>query len=123
MKILITTLALLVSTHAYAGKCELTVTRNACAGKEADSYKKCDEADSKIKMKKLSDNKCLETYEDMKKESDCIKKAITRCENGRLDITKSKVITASFDGKAIEADKDFCKTTPTRSDFDKCDKK
>jgi len=121
---MITALAMIVLTqNAMAGSCELTVTRIACSdATKADSFKKCDESGKDIKMKKLSEDKCLESF-DVKKESDCIKKAMTRCENGRLDITKSKAITATFDGKSIENSKDFCDTKPPRTDFNKCDKK
>ena len=93
---IITTLTMIILTqNAFAGLCELTVTRTACSdATKAESFKKCDEANKDIKMKKLAEDKCLETF-DVKKESDCMKKAITRCENGRLDITKSKVITAT----------------------------
>lgn len=115
--------AFLLTQSAFAGLCELTVVRTACSdATKAESFKKCDETNKDIKMKKLSEEKCLETF-DVKKDSDCIKKAITRCENGRLDITKSKAITATFDGKVLENGKDYCDTKPPRTDFNKCDKK
>ncbi|MDZ4787176.1 MAG: hypothetical protein SGJ02_13975 [bacterium] len=95
-----------ISNFALAGDCELSVTRIACPGKEAESYKKCDGKPS-----------CTELKETASADG-CAKEALKACENSRLDITKSKVITSKFDGTAVESNKDFC--AGDRADFNKC---
>ncbi len=102
----------LSSVGAFAGSCDLSVTRVACAGKEAVSYKKCDGQASCVEKESAPDAAA------------CKVMAVEACGNKRLDITKSKVITAKFDGKEIKTDAgdaDFCKAYPNRSkEFDKC---
>lgn len=98
-----------VSFQAYAGKCVLTTTRVACsAATESESYSKCGGKAS-----------CDEETTAMS-EKDCGKKALKGCENARLNITKSKTITATFDGKPVEGGKNFC--AADRPDFNKCSK-
>lgn len=85
-------LALLLSagvTQAIAGSCDINYTRTACPGKEEISYKKCDGKQS-----------CTKTVAAASAE-ECQTKAVAACANDRLDITKSKVITATFDGKPV----------------------
>lgn len=94
------------ATTAIAGDCVLNVTRTACPGKEAESYKKCDGKQSCEEMKETSSAEA------------CAKEALKACDNARLDITKSKVITASFDGAPVEGGKNFCEAN--RPDFNKC---
>ncbi|QDQ28787.1 hypothetical protein FNU76_21880 [Chitinimonas arctica] len=98
--------------NALAAGCELHVTRTACAGKEAISYKKCEGKAA-----------CTE-FVDAADASACKKAALEACENKRLSITKSKVISAKFDGKELKSDKgdaDFCKAYLNRAaEFDKC---
>lgn len=97
----------LYSYSAYAGKCEIKVTRVACPGQEAESYKKCDgKPECPAKEIKAASAK------------DCAKKALKECENARLTVTKSKTITATWDGAAIEDGKNFCDAD--RADFNKC---
>ncbi len=102
----------LSSVGAFAGSCDLSITRTACPGKEAISYKKCDGQASCVEKETAADAAA------------CKAMAVEACSNKRLEITKSKVITAKFDGKEIKTDggdTDFCKAFPNRSkEFDKC---
>lgn len=91
---------------ALAGECVLSVTRTACPGKEVESYKKC------------SGKQSCEEIKETGSADACAKEAVKACENARLDITKSKLITAKFDDEAVEGGKDFCDTN--RADFNKC---
>ncbi|MBF0123716.1 MAG: hypothetical protein HQL60_00105 [Magnetococcales bacterium] len=102
---------------SFAEDCNLTYTRVACAGKEADSYKKCEGKPSCTQAKPAaSKQECL----------DLAKKA---CDNDRTDITKYKGITAAFgaeklvggfnaDGKADATGPNFCAND--RPDMNKC---
>ncbi len=94
------------ATTAIAGDCVISVTRTACPGKEAESYKKCDGKQS-----------CEELKETASAEA-CAKEALKACDNARVEITKSKVITASFDGASVQGGKNFCEDN--RPDFNKC---
>ena len=97
--LVLATLFSLLSAQVYAGTCELKVTRTACPGKEAISYKKCD-----------GEKSCSEFVE-AASAKECGEAAVKACENKRLDITKSKVIGASFDDKKIttaSGKDDFC---------------
>lgn len=103
--------AVLFSSSAFADAkvCEIKVKRVACAGKDADAFKKCDGKAECTKKSKVKD------------EAACQSKAAEECSNSRVDITKSKEIWATFDGKAIksaEGKDQFC--DPARSDFNKC---
>jgi hypothetical protein len=89
----------LVSSSVFAGTCEIKFTRTSCEGKEAISYKKCD------------GNKSCSEFVEAATAKDCATAAVAACENKRLDITKSKVINASFDEKKITTaagKDDFC---------------
>jgi hypothetical protein len=101
-------------TMAFAGSCDIKYTRTACPGKEAASFKKCDGAASCIK--KVS----VDTAEI------CRTKSVAACANDRVDITKSKVINASFDGKPVlnkAGAADHCLDYAARAEeFDQCGK-
>lgn len=109
----------LMSSFASAGICEISFVREACPGQEATSYKKCDGQKACSQKKKATSAE------------ECQKIASEDCSNSRLDITKSKVVKAKFDGKALKAlkdpsgrfpasdDENFC--SPTRDDFNKCE--
>ncbi len=73
-----------------ASDCNITITRTACPGHEAESYKKCDGKQSCSKPAPATS------------EAACVEAAIKSCSNDRLEITKSKVITATYKGKALE---------------------
>jgi opacity protein-like surface antigen len=89
--------------------CVVNIVRTACAGQEAVSYSKCN-------GKKACD----------KEESSgvtakaCEQAAASNCPNSRLTITKSKVVTAKFNGKALRGGANFC--AANRPDFNKCAK-
>ncbi len=98
---------LMISAQALAANdCVLHFTRVACPGKEAISFEKCDGKASCDKEK------------DATSEKDCAKKALKECENARLDITKSKEITATYKGQPVNGGKNFC--AADRPDFNKC---
>jgi len=107
MKIKFVTVGLVFfALNAFADKCVIDVTREACPGKDKESYEKC-------KGEKQCTKEVTATSE-----KDCAKKALKECENARLEITKLKIIKASFDGKPVEAGKNFC--AADRPDFNKC---
>ncbi|WP_397536077.1 hypothetical protein [Roseateles sp.] len=80
----------------YAGECLLQVTRTACPGQEKESYSKCDGKPG-----------CIESVP-AASPSQCALKAKSACANKRLEITKYKKISATYDGAAVEGGKDFC---------------
>ncbi len=81
-------LAFLMVTSVYA-RCNVNYTRTACKGQEAISYKKCggDQSCSKLRN---TDNV-----------QECWQLAIKSCNNSRLNITKFKVITATYGGAQL----------------------
>lgn len=101
----------LSGAQAVAG-CELTYTRTACPGKEAVSYKKCDGKQSCTKPATADTPEA------------CRVKAVAACANDRLDITKSKVLSATFDGKPVlnkTGGADHCLDYAEReAEFNKC---
>ena len=82
--------------------------------KEAESFSKCDGKQS-----------CVLT-ESAGNAQDCQATALKACANDRLSITKSKVIHAKFDGKAVTSASgkdDFCADYAKRAaEFDQCGK-
>ncbi len=102
----------LSSAWAVAGSCDVNYTRTACPGKEAISFKKCDGKAS-----------CVHTATTDTEEA-CRVKAVASCANDRLDITKNKVITATFNGKPVKnkaGGADHCADYAERAaEFDKC---
>jgi hypothetical protein len=105
--------ALLYAAGSFAGTCEIFTTRTACPGKEAVSYKKCNGKPS-----------CSD-FQELDNAAQCKAAATAACENARLNITKSKVITAKFDDAELKTDKgstDFCTVYEKRAaEFDHCD--
>lgn len=97
---------------AAANACTVTTTRTACAGKEAESYKKCDGQKS-----------CSKDVEAASADA-CIAAATASCSNDRLEITKSKTITAKWKGQALKTKsgkEDVCLEYAKRAaEFDKC---
>jgi uncharacterized protein (DUF2147 family) len=98
-----------------ASACVVTTTRNACAGQEAESYKKCEGKKS-----------CSKNVEAATAEA-CATAATNACSNDRLEITQSKTVTAKFQGKALKTkggQEDMCLDYPKRdAEFNKCAKK
>jgi hypothetical protein len=108
MKSLVSSLLLLcLSVPAIAGECVLKTTRVACPGKEKESYSKCG-GQASCEEKVAADSA-----------KDCAEKAAKSCDNSRPAITKSKTVSATFDGKALESGKSFCATE--RPDYNKCE--
>lgn len=99
---------LALASNAYAAECVVNTNRTACPGKEAESYSKC------------GGSKSCDKTEDAGSEAACIAAAKAGCPNSRLDITKSKIVKARFDGKQLKGPfgGSFC--APNRPDFNKC---
>jgi hypothetical protein len=89
--------------------CVIHYNRTGCPGREAESYskcngtKECDKEDSAAVSLKA-----------------CEQAAAAACANTRLQITKSKVITAKFNGKPLRGGANFCASN--RPDFNQCAK-
>ena len=99
----------LQASPLLAGVCEIKTTRVACAGKETESFKKCDgKAECSSKKKAATAEECQAL-------------AVKECENSRVEVTKSKVINAKFDGKELNSaagKANYC--DDNRPDFNKC---
>ncbi len=100
------------TTLASAGDCAIHYNRTACKGQEAVSYLKCN-----------GEKECTKSSEAASVAA-CQELAVKACANDRLDITKSKIITAVFDGKAIKSASgkdDFCIDYAKKSaEFNQC---
>jgi hypothetical protein len=77
-------------SSAYASDCVLRVKRESCAGHEAESFKKCD-----------GKSECDEAKDSATSEAACMKEAEAACAINRPEITKYKMVTATFKGKAL----------------------
>jgi hypothetical protein len=96
-----------LSAVAEAG-CVIHYNRTACPGKETESYSKCNgtkECDKEDSGGAASLKACEQA-------------TAAACANSRLTITKSKVITGKFNGKALRGGSNFCASN--RADFNKC---
>jgi len=91
-----------LSVPAFAGECVLKTTRTACPGKEKDSFAKCNGQAS-------CDEKVAADAE----------KAAKSCDNSRPTITKSKTVSATFEGKPVSGGKNVCAVE--RPDYNKCE--
>jgi hypothetical protein len=104
----------LCGSVAFAGSCDIKYTRTACPGKDAASFKKCDGSAS-----------CTKTVT-ADSADQCRTKAVAACANDRVDITKSKVINATFDGKPVlnkAGAADHCLDYAARAEeFNQCSK-
>src|SRR5690242_811686 len=98
-----------------AAECAITYNRTACPGKEEESYKKCD------------GKKTCTKHVAAATEQACQDAAVAACANDRLTITQSKVITATFKGKALKTKggkDDMCLDYSKRdTEFNQCSKK
>ena len=96
------------------GDCIVHYVRTACDGQEETSYAKCD-----------GEQECDKAKEAASVE-ECQAAALKSCGNDRLDITKSKVITATYKGEAIKPDAesdnmDFCLNYENRdAEYNQC---
>jgi hypothetical protein len=95
-----------MSVVAEAG-CVVHVVRTACPGKEAESYSKC-----------AGKKECDKEESAAVSTKACEQAAASNCPNTRLTITKSKVVTAKFNGKILRGGANFCASN--RPDFNKC---
>ena len=99
---------------AAAGECGIEYTRTACPGQETESYSKC-----------AGKQSCVLSETAASAEA-CQAAALKACANDRLKITKSKVVKAKFDGKAVmskSGKEDFCADYEKRAaEFDQCAK-
>lgn len=100
--------------RADTTECAVKYERTACPGQEAISFKKCDGSATCVKYKKADSL------------ASCQAAATKSCRNRRLNITKLKVITATWQGQAIQTASgkdDFCLEYPKRNEeFNHCDK-
>jgi hypothetical protein len=94
-------------SEVASAACVIHYNRTACPGKETESYskcngtKECDKEDSSAVSAKA-----------------CEQAVAAACANTRLTITKSKVVTGKFNGKALRGGANFCASN--RPDFNKC---
>jgi len=104
-----------VAVAEEGADCDLTYTRTACPGQEAESYKKCDGKQTCTKHVAAAS------------EAACADAAIQACSNDRLEITKSKVINAKYKGKPLKTKggkDDMCLDYAKRdAEFNQCGKK
>lgn len=91
-----------------ADDCIVHYNRTACPGRDAKSYSKC------------GGSKTCDKNEDASTEAACVAAAKAACPNSRLDITKSKRVTARFNGKALKGPYGGSFCAPNRPDFNKC---
>ena len=98
----------LASDAFAADDCVIHYNRTACPGKEEEAYSKC------------GGTKECDKAADASTEAACTAAAKEACANSRLEITKSKRITARFNGKALKGSDgaNFCASN--RPDFNKC---
>jgi hypothetical protein len=94
---------------AAQAACVVTTTRTACPGKEKESYSKCNGTKT-----------CSKEDSAAVTPKACEQAAAAACPNTRLTITKSKVVTAKFNGTAVRGGANFCASN--RPDFNKCAK-
>jgi hypothetical protein len=97
---------LAMSEVAQAG-CIIHYVRTACPGKEVESYSKCN-----------GSKECDKEDSSAVSLAACEQATAAACANSRLTITKSKVITGKFNGKALRGGSNFCASN--RPDFNKC---
>jgi hypothetical protein len=107
-----------IASSANAADCVVHFKRTACAGQEVESYKKCD-----------GKQECDKTEAAAMSDASCSKAALSDCDNARVDVTKFKVITATFkgtpliggftaDGKPDPKGTNFC--AANRPDLNQC---
>jgi single-stranded DNA-specific DHH superfamily exonuclease len=95
--------------------CALVYTRTACAGQEAESFKKCD------------GKKSCTNYVAADSAEKCAEAAVAACSNDRLNVTASKNVSATYKGKALKSKggkEDLCLDYAKRdAEFNQCSKK
>jgi hypothetical protein len=93
----------LLNGAAFAGDCEITVTRTACPGQEAISYSKCPGD-----VQTCTEPSSAYVPGAINSNDDCANAALAACINTRFTITKYKKITAVYDGQDFDHGRDFC---------------
>ncbi|OIQ17450.1 MAG: hypothetical protein BM556_11635 [Bacteriovorax sp. MedPE-SWde] len=100
-------------------ECSIHYNRTACDGLHRSGKTNAEMSYKKCKGKK----ECTKTKAATSL-SQCQEAAMNSCKNRRFDITKSKVITATWKGSEIkskEGNKDFCLTYKNRAtEFNQC---
>jgi hypothetical protein len=81
---------LFLTTGALATDCVLHLKRVACAGQEAKSFERC--ANGGLEC---------DTEDAATTAAACSAAANRECANDRVDVTKFKVVTATFEGKTL----------------------
>jgi len=102
-KLGIFSLSLIFSISSFAGNCVMNVTRVSCPGVEKECFAKCAGKENCDEIKKVGS------------EEACNKEALKNCFVFRPGVTKSKKITATFDGKSLNGGKNYC--DPVQKDF------
>jgi hypothetical protein len=97
-----------LSQVATAG-CVIHYNRTACPGQEAVSYSKCN-----------GTKECDKEDTAAVSLAACEQATAAACANTRLTITKSKIVTGKFNGKALRGGSNFCASN--RPDFNQCAK-
>lgn len=93
---------------AMAAECVITVTRIACPGREEICYSKCGGKPT-----------CDETKQVASKEA-CEAEARKNCTVFRPGDTKSKKVTAKYDGAELNGGEDFCAPPKPEFNWDLC---
>ena len=99
---------LFTSSSALAGECKMTVTRVACPGHEETCYSKCAGKPSCDEVKKTGSAES------------CQREAVKNCHVFRPGETKSKKVSATFEGKPLEGGKNFCEPEKPEYQWNSC---
>jgi len=102
-------LGMSVPAVAQDSGCVVHYKRTACQGKEEESFKKCD------------GNAECDRNKPAASAVECAAAALKSCDNSRLDITKYKVITATYNGEQLVGGFD-AEGNPDASGTNFCDK-
>jgi hypothetical protein len=101
-----------VYSAAYAGQCEIQVTRIPCPGQEAECLKKCE---GKAKCTPDDKNCCVDIKKKVSSPEACVQEALKNCPSFRPGVTRAKKISAIYDGKPLDGGKDYC--SPEKPEF------
>jgi hypothetical protein len=111
MKKMLVIVGMVLSLNVFA-ECEVSYTRTACKGMESESFSKCDGKSSCTKVELAEDD------------VECKSNARKACSNARTQVTKSKVVTAKWNGKELlskTGKSDFCESYDKKDlEFNKC---
>ena len=96
-------------SQAAQAACVIHYNRTACPGQETVSYSKCN-----------GTKECDKEDSSATSLAACEQATAAACVNTRLTITKSKIVTGKFNGKALRGGSNFCASN--RPDFNQCAK-